>query len=98
MGHSHLDLSALRAAPSRSCPLSVTLPRRVEERPPPFQVFQRRNTGQLDFFKRWRTYVEGFGDPMKEFWLGTTFETPGGEMVAGRFLLEKLTTFGKRPK
>ncbi|XP_057584968.1 tenascin-N isoform X2 [Hippopotamus amphibius kiboko] len=33
-------------------------------------VFQRRNTGQLDFFKRWRTYVEGFGNPMKEFWLG----------------------------
>ncbi|XP_024899769.1 LOW QUALITY PROTEIN: tenascin-N [Pteropus alecto] len=33
-------------------------------------VFQRRNTGQLDFFKRWRTYVDGFGDPMQEFWLG----------------------------
>ncbi|XP_043861313.1 tenascin-N [Dromiciops gliroides] len=33
-------------------------------------VFQRRNTGQLDFFKRWRNYVEGFGDPMREFWLG----------------------------
>ncbi|XP_038614520.1 tenascin-N, partial [Tachyglossus aculeatus] len=33
-------------------------------------VFQRRNTGQLDFFKRWRTYVEGFGDPTGEFWLG----------------------------
>uniref|UniRef100_F6ZNI3 Tenascin-N n=1 Tax=Callithrix jacchus TaxID=9483 RepID=F6ZNI3_CALJA len=33
-------------------------------------VFQRRNTGQLDFFKRWRSYVEGFGDPRKEFWLG----------------------------
>ncbi|XP_003340159.3 tenascin-N [Monodelphis domestica] len=33
-------------------------------------VFQRRNTGQLDFFKRWRSYVEGFGDPMKEFWFG----------------------------
>ncbi|CAO2637385.1 TNN [Lemmus lemmus] len=33
-------------------------------------VFQRRNTGQLDFFKRWRSYVDGFGDPMKEFWLG----------------------------
>lgn len=43
----------------------------------PFQVFQRRNTGQLDFFKRWRTYVEGFGDPMKEFWLGMIFEKPG---------------------
>ncbi|CAK6439567.1 unnamed protein product [Pipistrellus nathusii] len=33
-------------------------------------VFQRRNTGQLDFFKRWRTYVEGFGDPTQEFWFG----------------------------
>lgn len=42
----------------------------------PLQVFQRRNTGQLDFFKRWRTYVEGFGDPMKEFWLGMIFEHP----------------------
>ncbi|XP_019357390.1 PREDICTED: tenascin-N isoform X6 [Gavialis gangeticus] len=33
-------------------------------------VFQRRNTGELDFYKRWRNYVEGFGDPMGEFWLG----------------------------
>ncbi|XP_060088458.1 tenascin-N [Heteronotia binoei] len=33
-------------------------------------VFQRRNTGQLDFFKRWRNYAEGFGDPREEFWLG----------------------------
>nr|XP_056700686.1 tenascin-N [Euleptes europaea] len=33
-------------------------------------VFQRRNTGQLDFFKRWRNYAEGFGDPRAEFWLG----------------------------
>uniref|UniRef100_A0A8C4W1T1 Tenascin N n=1 Tax=Gopherus evgoodei TaxID=1825980 RepID=A0A8C4W1T1_9SAUR len=33
-------------------------------------VFQRRNTGQLDFYKRWRNYVEGFGDPLGEFWLG----------------------------
>ncbi|XP_074078193.1 tenascin-N [Macrotis lagotis] len=33
-------------------------------------VFQRRNTGQLDFFKRWRSYVEGFGDPTREFWFG----------------------------
>ncbi|XP_062990097.1 tenascin-N [Elgaria multicarinata webbii] len=33
-------------------------------------VFQRRSTGQLDFFKRWRNYVEGFGDPRGEFWLG----------------------------
>ncbi|XP_044295079.1 tenascin-N [Varanus komodoensis] len=33
-------------------------------------VIQRRNSGQLDFFKRWRNYVEGFGDPSGEFWLG----------------------------
>lgn len=35
------------------------------------QVFQRRNSGQLDFFKRWRNYAEGFGDPRGEYWLGT---------------------------
>uniref|UniRef100_A0A8B9QFA7 Tenascin N n=1 Tax=Apteryx owenii TaxID=8824 RepID=A0A8B9QFA7_APTOW len=33
-------------------------------------VFQRRSTGELDFYKRWRDYVEGFGDPTGEFWLG----------------------------
>uniref|UniRef100_G1KYN5 Tenascin N n=1 Tax=Anolis carolinensis TaxID=28377 RepID=G1KYN5_ANOCA len=33
-------------------------------------VFQRRKTGQVDFFKRWRNYVEGFGDSTGEFWLG----------------------------
>ncbi|XP_009902378.2 tenascin-N [Dryobates pubescens] len=33
-------------------------------------VFQRRNTGQVDFYKRWKNYVEGFGDPTGEFWLG----------------------------
>ncbi|XP_044158320.1 LOW QUALITY PROTEIN: tenascin-like [Bufo gargarizans] len=33
-------------------------------------VFQRRTNGKLDFYQRWRTYVEGFGDPSDEFWLG----------------------------
>ncbi|XP_075688268.1 tenascin-N [Rhinoderma darwinii] len=33
-------------------------------------VFQRRTSGKLDFFQRWRTYIEGFGDPSDEFWLG----------------------------
>ncbi|XP_035753969.1 tenascin-N isoform X2 [Egretta garzetta] len=33
-------------------------------------VFQRRSTGELDFYKRWKNYVEGFGDPSGEFWLG----------------------------
>lgn len=35
------------------------------------QVFQRRSTGEVDFYKRWKNYVEGFGDPTGEFWLGT---------------------------
>ncbi|KAF4089784.1 hypothetical protein AMELA_G00070640 [Ameiurus melas] len=33
-------------------------------------VFQRRNTGKLDFMKRWRQYVQGFGELTDEFWLG----------------------------
>ncbi|NXD83896.1 TENN protein, partial [Halcyon senegalensis] len=33
-------------------------------------VFQRRSTGEVDFYKRWKNYVEGFGDPAGEFWLG----------------------------
>ncbi|XP_018411041.1 PREDICTED: tenascin-N-like [Nanorana parkeri] len=33
-------------------------------------VIQRRNNGKLDFYQRWRTYVDGFGDPNEEFWLG----------------------------
>ena len=56
----------------------------------PLQVFQRRNTGQLDFFKRWRTYVEGFGDPRKEFWLGVTLENPGWRGWRGDSPLRKL--------
>ncbi|XP_073705622.1 tenascin-N isoform X2 [Garra rufa] len=33
-------------------------------------VFQRRNTGKLDFMKRWREYMKGFGELTDEFWLG----------------------------
>ncbi|NXJ73688.1 TENN protein, partial [Trogon melanurus] len=33
-------------------------------------VFQRRSNGEVDFYKRWKNYVEGFGDPTGEFWLG----------------------------
>ncbi|KAI1883231.1 hypothetical protein AGOR_G00243090 [Albula goreensis] len=33
-------------------------------------VFQRRTTGKLDFMKRWRQYIQGFGDMTDEFWLG----------------------------
>ncbi|KAL0966053.1 hypothetical protein UPYG_G00290210 [Umbra pygmaea] len=33
-------------------------------------VLQRRNNGQMDFMKRWRPYVAGFGNMTDEFWLG----------------------------
>ncbi|XP_019727213.1 tenascin-N isoform X2 [Hippocampus comes] len=33
-------------------------------------VLQRRTTGKLDFMKRWRTYIAGFGNMTDEFWIG----------------------------
>ncbi|TRY98095.1 hypothetical protein DNTS_028460 [Danionella cerebrum] len=33
-------------------------------------VLQRRNSGKLDFMKRWRDYMKGFGELTDEFWLG----------------------------
>ncbi|XP_022063957.2 tenascin-N [Acanthochromis polyacanthus] len=33
-------------------------------------VIQRRNIGKLDFMKRWRQYIAGFGNLTEEFWLG----------------------------
>ncbi|KAM3866237.1 tenascin-N [Diretmus argenteus] len=33
-------------------------------------VLQRRNSGKLDFMKRWRQYIAGFGNMTDEFWLG----------------------------
>ncbi|KAF4117401.1 tenascin-N isoform X2 [Onychostoma macrolepis] len=33
-------------------------------------VFQRRNTGKIDFMRRWREYMKGFGELTDEFWLG----------------------------
>ncbi|XP_067165467.1 tenascin isoform X5 [Apteryx mantelli] len=33
-------------------------------------VFLRRQNGKEDFYKNWRTYVAGFGDPKDEFWIG----------------------------
>ena len=34
-------------------------------------MLQRRTVGKLDFMKRWRQYVAGFGNLTDEFWLGT---------------------------
>lgn len=33
-------------------------------------VFQRRNSGKVEFYRKWRSYVDGFGDPRDEFWMG----------------------------
>uniref|UniRef100_W5M354 Tenascin N n=1 Tax=Lepisosteus oculatus TaxID=7918 RepID=W5M354_LEPOC len=33
-------------------------------------VLQRRNSGKLDFLKRWKQYIQGFGNLTDEFWLG----------------------------
>lgn len=34
------------------------------------QVFQRRQNGQTDFFRKWAEYRVGFGNLEDEFWLG----------------------------
>ena len=33
-------------------------------------VFQKRKNGEVNFFRRWDDYVNGFGDPKWEHWLG----------------------------
>lgn len=34
------------------------------------QVFVRRQSGKVEFFRNWRNYTAGFGDLNDEFWLG----------------------------
>ncbi|KAG7234981.1 hypothetical protein INR49_003463, partial [Caranx melampygus] len=36
----------------------------------PLQVFLRRQSGRLEFFRNWKNYTAGFGDMNDEFWLG----------------------------
>ena len=41
------------------------------------QVIQNRIDGQTDFYRGWSEYEVGFGDLMKEFWLGMYEVLPG---------------------
>lgn len=34
------------------------------------QVFLRRQSGKIEFFRNWKNYTAGFGDMSDEFWLG----------------------------
>lgn len=34
------------------------------------QVFLRRQSGKIEFFRNWKNYTAGFGDLNDEFWLG----------------------------
>ena len=36
----------------------------------PLQVFLRRQSGKLEFFRNWKNYTAGFGNMNDEFWLG----------------------------
>ena len=35
-----------------------------------WEVIQRRMDGSVDFYRNWASYVDGFGDPNSEYWLG----------------------------
>lgn len=36
-------------------------------------VFQRRQDGCIEFYRRWCEYAAGFGNPRSEYWLGNEF-------------------------
>ena len=35
-----------------------------------WEVIQRRMDGSVNFYRNWASYVDGFGDPDGEYWLG----------------------------
>lgn len=68
---SYLSVLAPAWQPKTQCKLSETFVQQLSVKLSGcFQVLQRRTIGKLDFFKRWRQYIAGFGDMTEEFWLG----------------------------
>lgn len=45
------------------------------------QVFQRRQNGQTDFFRKWAEYRAGFGNLEDEFWLGNARSAFPGRLL-----------------
>ena len=45
------------------------------------QVFLRRQSGKLEFFRNWKNYTAGFGDMNDEFWLGNFQQTSEQNIV-----------------
>ncbi|PIK42337.1 putative ryncolin-1-like [Apostichopus japonicus] len=37
------------------------------------QVFQRRSTAAVDFYRDWSEYKNGFGNPSQDHWLGNKY-------------------------
>ncbi|ELU01905.1 hypothetical protein CAPTEDRAFT_220763 [Capitella teleta] len=69
-GFTQNGLVIMRLSPPNASPLIYTGFCDMETADKQWLVFQRRVDGSLDFYRGWQSYVQGFGDSQKEFWLG----------------------------
>ncbi|ELT95041.1 hypothetical protein CAPTEDRAFT_126807, partial [Capitella teleta] len=69
-GFTQNGLFMMRLSPPNAPPLIYTGFCDMETADKQWLVFQRRIDGSLDFYRGWQSYVQGFGDMQKEFWLG----------------------------
>jgi len=51
-------------------------------------VFQRRRNGQENFYRGWDDYVNGFGDPAEEFWLGLKYISEMSALKSSRLRID----------
>jgi hypothetical protein len=35
-----------------------------------YTIIMKRTNGELDFYRNWKEYKDGFGTPAKEYWIG----------------------------